>query len=173
MAPSSVDQTIQSQPPLTTSEKIKGLYPKEVYENWFKCYSNPDAHRQEELSHQTHLLTLTEQDMATIKSITKETGRTMMKSDAQHQKMEEYWTKTQELANESGFDGAEHVRGVYRLYQAAVEDHRNKSSVHFFNGRLLRQRQKELDRYKKNIDKINEERRQLKIFEKHYLGRDD
>ncbi|KEQ86153.1 hypothetical protein M438DRAFT_334071 [Aureobasidium pullulans EXF-150] len=173
MAPSSVDQTTQSQPALTTSEKIKGLYPKEVYENWFKCYGNPDAHRQEELSHQTHLLTLTEQDMATIKSITKETGRTMMKSDAQHQKMEEYWTKTQELANESGFDGAEHVRGVYRLYQAAVNDHRYKSSSYFSSVRALRRTQKELDRYKQKIDEINEGRRQLKVFGKHYLGRDD
>ncbi|TIA65461.1 hypothetical protein D6C77_00711 [Aureobasidium pullulans] len=118
MAPSSVDQTTQSQSPLTTSEEIKSLYPKE--------------------------------------------------------KMEEYWTKTTELAKEYGFDEeAEHVQGVYQLFQAAAEDHSNKSLVHFFNGRLLRQRQKELDRHKKNIDEINEERRQLKIFEKHYLGRDD
>ncbi|TIA46682.1 hypothetical protein D6C79_05065 [Aureobasidium pullulans] len=77
--------------------------------------------------------------------------------------MEEYWTKTTELAKQYGFDEeAEHVQGVYQLFQAAAEDHRNKSL-----------RQKELDRYKKNIDEINEERRQLKVFEKHYLGRDD
>lgn len=88
--------------------------------------------------------------------------------------MEEYWTKTTELAKEYGFnEEAEHLQGVYRLFQAAVEDYSNKSLVHFFNGRLLRQRQKELKRHKKNIDEINEERRQLKIFEKHYLGRDD
>ncbi|THX21676.1 hypothetical protein D6D12_09842 [Aureobasidium pullulans] len=82
----------------------------------------------------------------------------------------ERWIPTEE----SQFDEeAEHVQGVYQLFQAAAEDHSNKSLVHFFNGRLLRQRQKELDRYKKNIDEINEERRQLKVFEKHYLGRDD
>lgn len=174
MAPSSVDQTTQSQPALTTSEEIKGLYPKEVYENWSKCYGNPDAHRQEELSLQTTAITYIERWIPTEESWLEENGRAILESDTQRQKMEEYWTKTTELAKEYGFDEkAEHLQGVYQLFQAAAEDHSNKSLVHFFNGRLLRQRQKELERHKKNIDEINEERRQLKIFEKHYLGRDD
>ena len=171
MAPSSVDQTTQSQPPLTTSEQIKGFHPKEVYENWFKCYGNPDAHRQKELSHQTHLLTLTEEDIAEEESILEHAKLAMQESDAQYQKMGEYWIKTHELAKENGFDGAEHVRGVYRLYQAAVNDHRHKSSSYFSSVRALRRTQKELDRYKQKIDEINEGRRQLKVFGKHYLGR--
>ena len=88
--------------------------------------------------------------------------------------MEEYLIKTTELAQQYRFnEEAENVQGVYQLFYAAAEDYRNKSLVHVFNGRLLRQRQKELNRHKKNIDEINEERRQLKVFEKHYLGRDD
>ncbi|THY09541.1 hypothetical protein D6D03_00247 [Aureobasidium pullulans] len=174
MAPSSVDQTTQSQSPLTTSEEIKSLYPKKVYENWSKCYGNPDAHRQEDLSLQTTAITYIERWIPTEESWLEENGRAILELDTQRQKMEEYWTKTTELAKEYGFDEeAEHVQGVYQLFQAAAEDHRNKSLVHSFNGRLLRQRQKELDRHKKNIDEINEERRQLKVFEKHYLGRDD
>ena len=174
MAPSSVDQTTQSQSPLTTSEEIKSLYPKKVYENWSKCYGNPDAHRQEDLSLQTKAITYIERWIPTEEFWLEGNGRAILESDTQRQKMEEYWTKTTELAKQYGFDEeAEHVQGVYQLFQAAVEDHSNKSLVHFFNGRLLRQRQKELDQYKQNIDEINEERRQLKVFGKHYLGRDD
>ncbi|CAD0012373.1 unnamed protein product [Aureobasidium pullulans] len=131
MASSPVDQTTQSQPALTTSEEIKSLYPKEVYKNWSKCYGNPDAHRQEDLSFQTTAITFIERWIPKEESWLEGNGRAILELDTQRQKIEEYWTKTTEL------------------------------------------RQKELDRHKKNIREINEERRQLKVFEKHYLGRND
>ncbi|TIA46681.1 hypothetical protein D6C79_05064 [Aureobasidium pullulans] len=68
MASSSVDQTTQSQSPLTTPEEIKSLYPKEVHKNWSKCYGNPDAHRQEDLSLQTTAITYIERWIPTEES---------------------------------------------------------------------------------------------------------